>query len=100
MRLKLGRPSLSSYADRFDVPPAAGDFGVTFLGVASLLLDDGETAIMTDGFFSRPSLPRTAAAAPSRRTWAASTSRWTASASVAPGADSPPYSPCTRTSTT
>jgi L-ascorbate metabolism protein UlaG (beta-lactamase superfamily) len=29
---------------------------VTFLGVATLLLDDGQTAIMTDGFFSRPSL--------------------------------------------
>lgn len=56
MRLKLGRPSLTPYADRFDTPEAAGDFGVTFLGVASLLLDDGETAVMTDGFFSRPSL--------------------------------------------
>ncbi|MFZ6843709.1 MBL fold metallo-hydrolase [Undibacterium sp. RuTC16W] len=27
---------------------------VTFLGVSTLLLDDGETAILTDGFFSRP----------------------------------------------
>ncbi|MES2103938.1 MAG: MBL fold metallo-hydrolase [Pseudomonadota bacterium] len=27
---------------------------VTFLGVATLLLDDGETAILTDGFFTRP----------------------------------------------
>lgn len=27
---------------------------VTFLGVSSLLLDDGETAILTDGFFTRP----------------------------------------------
>jgi L-ascorbate metabolism protein UlaG (beta-lactamase superfamily) len=27
---------------------------VSFLGVATVLLDDGETAIMTDGFFSRP----------------------------------------------
>jgi L-ascorbate metabolism protein UlaG (beta-lactamase superfamily) len=58
MRLKLGRPDLSSYADRFDVPEAAGDFAVTFLGVASLLLDDGQSAVMTDGFFSRPSLPK------------------------------------------
>jgi L-ascorbate metabolism protein UlaG (beta-lactamase superfamily) len=31
----------------------------TFLGVSTILLDDGETAIMTDGFFSRPSLLRT-----------------------------------------
>lgn len=46
------------YADRFDVPVAEGGVGVTFLGVASLLLDDGECAVMTDGFFSRPSLPR------------------------------------------
>jgi L-ascorbate metabolism protein UlaG (beta-lactamase superfamily) len=27
---------------------------VTFLGVTSLLFDDGETAFMTDGFFTRP----------------------------------------------
>jgi len=56
MRLKLGRPDLGQYAHRFDVPAATGPLGVTFLGVASLLLDDGETALMTDGFFSRPPL--------------------------------------------
>lgn len=60
MRLKLGRPDIGQYADRFDVPPATGPLGVTFLGVASLLLDDGETAVMTDGFFSRPSLAKVA----------------------------------------
>src|ERR1700748_1384537 len=60
MRLKLGRPDLGQYAHRFDVPPATGPLGVTFLGVASLLLDDGETAVMTDGFFSRPSLAKVA----------------------------------------
>ena len=60
MRLKPGRPDLAAYADRFDVPAAEGDFGVTFLGVASLLLDDGETRILTDGFFSRPPLRRAA----------------------------------------
>ncbi|MGE0496369.1 MAG: MBL fold metallo-hydrolase [Ramlibacter sp.] len=27
---------------------------ISFLGVATLLLDDGETALLTDGFFSRP----------------------------------------------
>lgn len=58
MRLKLGRPDISRYAGRFDVPAAESDLGVTFLGVASLLIDDGETALMTDGFFSRPSLPK------------------------------------------
>ncbi len=54
--VQLGRPSLDPYADRFDVPPAAGPISVTFLGVATLLLDDGETQVMTDGFFSRPGL--------------------------------------------
>lgn len=58
MRLKLGRPDIDRYADRFDVPEATGTFGATFLGVATLLLDDGETALLTDGFFSRPSLLR------------------------------------------
>lgn len=29
---------------------------VTWAGVATLLIDDGETALMTDGFFSRPGL--------------------------------------------
>ncbi len=29
---------------------------VTFLGVATLLVDDGETQLLTDGFFSRPGL--------------------------------------------
>jgi len=31
-----------------------GGLRVTFLGVSSLLFDDGETAILTDGFFTRP----------------------------------------------
>jgi len=60
MRLKSGRPDVASYEARFDVPAATGEFGVTFLGVASLLLDDGASAVMTDGFFSRPSLRRVA----------------------------------------
>jgi L-ascorbate metabolism protein UlaG (beta-lactamase superfamily) len=60
MRLKLGRPDIGSYADRFDVPRAAvgAPLTVTWLGVATLLLDDGTSALMTDGYFSRPSLPR------------------------------------------
>ncbi|MGN0064730.1 MAG: MBL fold metallo-hydrolase [Nocardioides sp.] len=57
MRLRPGRPDISAYGDRFDVPEAAGELSVTFLGVASLLLTDGRSAVMTDGFFSRPSLP-------------------------------------------
>ncbi len=57
MRLKPGRPDLSPYADLFDVPRAArGDLSVTFAGVSTLLLNDGSSAVLTDGFFSRPSL--------------------------------------------
>ena len=56
MRMRLGRPDVGVHAARFDVPPAVGDFSVTFLGVSSLLFDDGDSAVMTDGFFSRPSL--------------------------------------------
>ena len=58
--LRLGRPDLTAYADRFDVPAADGGAGVTFLGVSSLRLDDGGTALLTDGFSSRPALLRTA----------------------------------------
>ena len=61
MRLKPGRPDLSRYRDRFDVPEAKGARRVTFLGVSTLVLDDGESAIMTDGFFSRPGLLSVAA---------------------------------------
>ena len=58
MRLKPGRPDLRDYADRFDVPAAGPEstLTVTWLGVATLLIDDGGSALMTDGFFSRPSL--------------------------------------------
>jgi L-ascorbate metabolism protein UlaG (beta-lactamase superfamily) len=51
-------PDLSGY-DAYrvlEVPVPAGALKVTFLGVSTLLFDDGETAIMTDGFFSRPGL--------------------------------------------
>ena len=40
-----------------EVPKAQagkGNLTVSFIGVATLLFDDGETAIMTDGFFTRP----------------------------------------------
>lgn len=60
MRLKLGRPHIAAYATRFDVPPARGGVAVTFLGVSTLLLDDGTSAVLTDGFFSRPRLVRVA----------------------------------------
>ncbi|BBY05945.1 MBL fold metallo-hydrolase [Mycobacterium noviomagense] len=59
MRLKPGRPDIRRYADRFDVPAAkdVAPLSVTWLGVTTLLLDDGSSALMTDGYFSRPSLP-------------------------------------------
>jgi L-ascorbate metabolism protein UlaG (beta-lactamase superfamily) len=59
MRLKAGRPSLRRYTALFDVPPATGELSVTFLGVSTLLLTDGESAILTDGFFTRPPMLRT-----------------------------------------
>jgi L-ascorbate metabolism protein UlaG (beta-lactamase superfamily) len=54
------RPDAGEFAAlRLGSDPAAsapGGLWVTFLGVSTLLFDDGETAIMTDGFFSRPGL--------------------------------------------
>ena len=62
MRMQLGRPDLSRYHRLFDMFPAAEDapLGVTFLGVSTLLLDDGRSALLTDGLFSRPPMARVA----------------------------------------
>jgi len=59
-RRPWNRPDIEAYARLFDLPCADGRFAVTFLGVASLLIDDGETQVLTDGFFSRPNLPKVA----------------------------------------
>lgn len=58
MRAKLGRPDLDRYRDRFDLPAAGPDSPVTitWMGVSTLLVDDGSTPLLTDGFFSRPGL--------------------------------------------
>ncbi|MBP1817692.1 MBL fold metallo-hydrolase [Mycobacterium sp. OAE908] len=58
MRLKLGRPDLRDYVSAFDAPAAGPNapLTVTWAGVTTLLIDDGDSALMTDGFFSRPSL--------------------------------------------
>lgn len=58
MRLKPGRPKLENYQSYFDAPAARADSAltVTWAGVATLLVDDGRSAVMTDGFFSRPGL--------------------------------------------
>jgi L-ascorbate metabolism protein UlaG (beta-lactamase superfamily) len=51
-------PDLSAF-DRYRLEPSAAADGprvtVTFLGVSTLLIDDGTTALLTDGFFTRPS---------------------------------------------
>ncbi|OMC00589.1 MBL fold metallo-hydrolase [Mycolicibacterium farcinogenes] len=59
MRLKPGRPDLAPYARYFDVPSATpqSPLRVTWAGVSTLLVDDGTSAVLTDGFFSRPALP-------------------------------------------
>ncbi|OBA61922.1 MBL fold metallo-hydrolase [Mycobacterium sp. 1100029.7] len=62
MRLRLGRPDIARYSDRFDVPAAEPHgLSATWMGVATLLIDDGSSALLTDGYFSRPSLARVAA---------------------------------------
>ncbi len=38
------------------VAPMPGDVTLTWLGVSTLLFDDGETQILIDGFFSRPTI--------------------------------------------
>ena len=60
MRLRPGRPDIARYSHRFSVPVAesGAPLTVTWLGVSTLLLDDGSSMVMTDGFFSRPSLAR------------------------------------------
>jgi L-ascorbate metabolism protein UlaG (beta-lactamase superfamily) len=58
MRLRPGRPDLREHADLFDAPEATADspLHVAWAGVTTLLVDDGASALLTDGFFSRPDL--------------------------------------------
>ena len=58
MRAKVGRPDINRYRMHFTVPSAGLDAKLTvaWMGVSTLLVDDGTSAILTDGFFSRPSL--------------------------------------------
>lgn len=46
----------SYYLEQKDAEPKDGAVKVTFLGTTTLLFDDGETQLMIDGFFTRPSL--------------------------------------------
>lgn len=49
------RPDMSAVGIPYAEPaPASSELNVRWLGVATLLFDDGETQIMTDGFVSRP----------------------------------------------
>ena len=52
------RPDRSAFASQIMAPDSTGGgtLRVSFLGVSNLLFDDGETAILTDGFFTRPGL--------------------------------------------
>ncbi len=52
----LTRPGMSEVGIPYAPPaPNGSPLTVTWLGIATLLIDDGETQIMTDGFVSRPS---------------------------------------------
>ena len=65
MRARPGRPDLSQWSHLVDVPAAdpAGDgpggLQVAWLGVSTVLVTDGVSTLLTDGFFSRPGLLRT-----------------------------------------
>ncbi len=54
------RPSLEALQIPTVSPRAASSahMSITFTGVATVIIDDGQTILMTDGFFSRPSFLR------------------------------------------
>lgn len=62
MKLPFGRPALGPYAQYWQKPVSAGVVGsgvsACFLGTSSLLLHDGDTAVLSDGFVTRPGLAR------------------------------------------
>lgn len=62
MKVPYARPRLAPYLGWRQPPAPEGHQGLraTWLGVSTLLFDDGDTALMIDGFFSRPSLSRCA----------------------------------------
>jgi L-ascorbate metabolism protein UlaG (beta-lactamase superfamily) len=53
------RPGLDAYGELVLPAASASPVSVRFAGVTTLVFDDGETAFMTDGFFSRPGVWRT-----------------------------------------
>lgn len=50
------RDSIDDIELMTDEPTEAGTVTVTWLGVTTLLFDDGETQVLIDGFFSRPGI--------------------------------------------
>ncbi len=51
-------PSLEGWPQaNDDTPPKQGQVTITFLGTSTLLISDGETHLLTDGYFSRVSIP-------------------------------------------
>lgn len=60
--MPLGRPSLRPYlAYRQPGSTAADGLSAYFLGTSSVLLADGQTAVLADGFVTRPGLSRVVA---------------------------------------
>ncbi|HEX7739958.1 MAG TPA: MBL fold metallo-hydrolase [Marmoricola sp.] len=62
MRMRWGRPDLERYAGLFERLDGldGGGLRATFGGVSTVLIDDGSSGVLFDGFFSRPSLLRVA----------------------------------------
>lgn len=54
MKLPLTHPNLERFSHLQQRPSAGGTIRVRFLGTTSLLFQDGETAILSDGFVTRP----------------------------------------------
>ena len=50
------RPNLDNIAWKPGPAPQQGGLSATWLGVTTVLIDDGETQVLIDGFFSRPAL--------------------------------------------
>ncbi|MFF4963132.1 MBL fold metallo-hydrolase [Streptomyces sp. NPDC001222] len=61
MRMPFGHPSLRHHLS-YQQRPMTSDHGVVarFLGTSSVLLSDGETSVLSDGFVTRPGMLRVA----------------------------------------
>ena len=52
----FGHPSLKKYQHLYIRPGASlgADMVITFMGVTTMLFDDGKTRLLSDGYYSRP----------------------------------------------